>query len=198
VEAIYQSYSPDQVRFFSLDFWGGTDAQCDLYQSVSGTSFPVLLDAASVGAPDQYNCSYHYCFIIDHNGLVQYRGLINPPALELVMAEAVSRLPSGVGVGDVPAPAASLGAAYPNPFNPQTRIPYEIAPAQAGSPLQLDVLNVRGQVLRTLVSGSAVAGAHEAVFDGRDARGDRLASGIYLVRLRSGQIEQTRMVTLVK
>ncbi len=159
----------------------------------------MLLDAHPLGAPDQYNCSYHYCFVIDHEGIVQYRGSVNLPVLEVVLAEAVSRLPVGVGVDDqVPGAAARLQPAYPNPFNPQTTIAFEVAEAGAGQPLRLEVLDLRGRVIRTLVSGAREAGRHEVVFDGRDQRGQRLASGVYLARLRVADSEQSQILTLVK
>lgn len=198
MEALRQSYPESQVRFFALDFWNGSDAQADLFQNVSGIGFPVLLNASGIGAPDMYNCSYHYCFVIDGDGLVQYRGLINIPAIEIVMQQAVDRLPTGVGVGDTPGAVANLEAAYPNPFNPQTTIPFEIAPEGAGLPLSLEVLDVRGRVVRTLVAGAREAGRHQVVFDGRNERGDRLPSGVYLTRLRVGNEEQTRLLSLIK
>ena len=187
------------MRFFALDFWQGSDANADLYQDLAEITFPVLLNADPLGAPDQYNCSYHYVFIVDHNGLVQYRGSVNMPVLEAVMAEAVSRLPVGVGVEDqLPAAAARLQPPYPNPFNPQTTIAFEVAPEGAGQPLRLEVLDLRGRVVRTLATGSRGEGRHEVVFDGRDQRGERLASGVYLARLRVAGSEQTQFLTMVK
>jgi hypothetical protein len=186
------------VRFLGADFWDGDQDQVDLYQELAEIGFPVLMNADGLGAPDQYNCGYHYVFVIDHNGIVQYRGGANMPAIELVMQEAVSRLPSGVGVGDDVPAAASLEAAYPNPFNPQTTIPVQVGPAASGRALQLEILDVRGRVVRTLLAGPRAAGRHEIVFDGRNQRGERLPSGVYLARLRAGGSEQTRLLTLVK
>lgn len=196
MEALYQQFQPD-VRFLACDFWNGSDAQCDLYQDVAEISFPVLLNASGLGAHGMYNCSYHYVFVIDGNGIVAYRGTTNPAILEIVLQDAVDRL-HGVPVEDVPDAATALGANYPNPFNPVTTIPFEIAPAQDGATVRLEVLDLRGRVVRTLVTGSHEAGPHQAVFDGLDTTGRSLPSGSYLARLRVGATETSRMMTLVK
>ena len=96
------------------------------------------------------------------------------------------------------AAAAGLDPAYPNPFNPRTTIAFEVAEAGAGQPLRLEVLDLRGRVIRTLASGAREAGRHEVVFDGRDQRGQRLASGVYLARLRVAGDEQSQILTLIK
>jgi hypothetical protein len=185
------------VRFFACDFWDGTDAQCDLFQDVAGISFPVLLDADGLGAPDMYNCSYHYVIIVDGNGIVQYRGSTNLAVIEAVLEAAVDNL-VGVAVGDVPGAASLLGANYPNPFNPSTRIPFEVPAARDGQPVRLEVLDQRGRQVRTLVAGSLPAGRHEAVFDGRDRAGNAVPSGGYLARLRLGDAVESRIMSLVK
>ena len=61
-----------------------------------------------------------------------------------------------------------LGANYPNPFNPETIIPYELA---ATSPVKLEVFNTLGQRMATLVDGEQGAGAYQAQWDGTAAAG---------------------------
>lgn len=100
MEALRQQFDPAKVRFFACDFWQGSAAQCDLYQTLSGISFPVLMDAHVLGAPNQYNCSYHYVFVIDGDGLVQYRGTVNIAALQIVLAAAIERLDDSTPIDD--------------------------------------------------------------------------------------------------
>ena len=90
----------------------------------------------------------------------------------------------------------ALHAAWPNPFNPSTRIYYEVA---APSPVRLTVFDIRGRVVRILVDEPGhSAGAGSATWDGRDQFGVRVASGIYFYRLTAGSFEETRKVVLVK
>jgi hypothetical protein len=79
---------------------------------------------------------------------------------------------------------------YPNPFNPQTTISYSLPRSEQ---VRLQVFNVRGQLVRTLVDGIQPAGQHEVLFDGT-----RLSSGTYFYRLTSGSETVTRQMMLVK
>ena len=93
-------------------------------------------------------------------------------------------------------PASStLGEAYPNPFNAEVRIPYSLA---GQGPVELSVLSLGGQRLRALVTGPRPVGRHEAVWDGRDDAGRRVASGTYLVRLRTGGSTSAGRLALIR
>jgi hypothetical protein len=95
---------------------------------------------------------------------------------------------------DVPAITRLVGAA-PNPCNPRAVIRYELA---AAADCRLDVHDLQGHLVRHLADGPRAAGRHEAVFDGRDDAGRALPSGVYLVRLRAGDVRELRKLTLVR
>ena len=94
-------------------------------------------------------------------------------------------------------PAAnSLGAGYPNPFNPATTIAFSLAEPEA---VDLAVYDLTGRLVRVLLAGeSMTAGEHAAVWTGRDDRGRDLAAGVYLVRLKAGDFSAVRRLTLIK
>ena len=83
----------------------------------------------------------------------------------------------------------------PNPFNPHTMIRYEL-PRQMS--VQLAVYDLRGGMVKVLESGVVGQGIHETPWNGRDANGRPVASGIYVVRLQAEGILQTTKVTLVR
>jgi hypothetical protein len=84
--------------------------------------------------------------------------------------------------------------AHPNPFNPQTTITYSV-PESGVARLQL--YDVQGRHIRTLVDRWMTAGHHAATWDGRDGRGRNVASGVYFVRFESsGHILTSRVVML--
>ena len=84
----------------------------------------------------------------------------------------------------------ALAQNYPNPFNPETVIEYSLA--QAGQ-VKLEVFNVLGQKVSTLVEGSKPAGNHQVEFDA-----SIYPSGIFFYRLTQGENSQTKKMVLVK
>ncbi len=80
---------------------------------------------------------------------------------------------------NVPAKYA-LSQNFPNPFNPQTMIQYQLPEANH---ITLKIYNLFGQEVRTLVAGQRKAGYHTEIWDGRDDFGRRVASGMYFYRL---------------
>ena len=88
----------------------------------------------------------------------------------------------------------ALGQNYPNPFNPSTIIPYQLP---ASDHVRLDVFNVLGQRLATLVDAERSAGMHTAQWDGTDASGRAVGAGVYIYRLSSGRMMESRRMVLV-
>ena len=84
---------------------------------------------------------------------------------------------------------------YPNPFNPSTQIDYQLP--EAGQ-VSLTIYNALGQQVRTLVRREVQAGFHQVAWDGEDAFGRRVASGIYFVRMEAPGFRQVRKMMLIK
>ncbi len=86
---------------------------------------------------------------------------------------------------------------YPNPFNPETTIRYMLPASADGMPyVKLQIYNIRGQRVRTLVQEFQRAGEHSVVWDGRDDAGQTVASGIYLYRLSVAGFSQVKQMVL--
>ena len=104
------------------------------------------------------------------------------------------------GVSDVPDDvelpvATSLAGVFPNPFNPQTTITFELASAAM---VELELFDVKGALVRRLVRESMPAGHHSAVWNGKDDDGARVASGVYLARFTAGGYREVQKVVMVK
>ena len=114
-----------------------------------------------------------------------------------------------VVLGDVTVPTAveetadsslpqefALEAAYPNPFNASVQIPFAVW--QSNTPVELIVHDVLGRTIRTLTSGTVAAGRHVLHWDGRNAAGEPVGNGAYLVQLRAGSQQAVGKVMLIK
>ena len=88
----------------------------------------------------------------------------------------------------------ALGQNYPNPFNPSTIIPYELAEA---AQVRLEIFNLLGQRLATLVDGTRPAGSHTAMWDATDAAGRAVGAGVYIYRMSSEGRSMSRRMVLV-
>ena len=88
-----------------------------------------------------------------------------------------------------------LAENYPNPFNPETTISYDIAKAGA---VRLSVYALTGQQIRTLVDGERSAGSYSVVWDGTDDAGRDVASGVYLCRMIVADYSAVRKMLLVR
>ena len=103
---------------------------------------------------------------------------------------AVNDLGEGPCVGE-PAPASKpaladgppgLAPNAPNPFNATTLIPYRL---DTDGPVRLEIYNLLGQSIRTLVDEAQTAGSYRVRWDARDAAGRRVSTGVYFLRLHS-------------
>ena len=85
---------------------------------------------------------------------------------------------------------------FPNPFNPETTIKYNLA---EGANVQLRIYNVVGQVVRTLVAEQQGAGRYTVRWNGTDDRGVSVSSGIYFYQIAAGnQFRDVRKLMLLK
>lgn len=101
------------------------------------------------------------------------------------------------GVSDVPGAASphDLHAAVPNPFNPSTRISFNLA--EAGH-ARLSIYDAAGRLVAILVDEHLGAGLHQAMWDGRDSAGRSAAAGVYMYRMEIGTYAQSRGMVLIK
>ena len=99
-----------------------------------------------------------------------------------------------VAVVEVPETYA-LHPNVPNPFNPETAIRYDV-PSE--SRVRLAVYNLMGQTVRVLVDERHVVGRHAVVWDGKDAFGREVASGVYLYRMEAGGYRSVQKMVLVR
>jgi hypothetical protein len=103
-----------------------------------------------------------------------------------------------VGSVGTPTPARPLvdvGLVRPNPFNPETLVPITLS---SRAYVEADVLDARGQLVRTLLSAQLDPGVRVLRWDGRDVHSTSVASGVYLLRVRAQDQTVVRKMAIVR
>ncbi|MBN1481000.1 T9SS C-terminal target domain-containing protein [candidate division KSB1 bacterium] len=102
--------------------------------------------------------------------------------------------PVGVQVSGVPE-QYGLQDAYPNPFNPTTKIHYQLP---AAGHVSLEIYNMMGQKVKTLLAGAQNAGTHVINWDGTNDSGELVSAGTYVYRIKAGEFEASKTITFLK
>jgi hypothetical protein len=84
---------------------------------------------------------------------------------------------------------------YPNPFNPITTISYDLP---EDGLIELSVYNMRGEKVATLLSSRQEAGSYTLNWDGRDQQSETISSGIYFLKIESGNYSKTNKMVFVR
>ncbi len=96
----------------------------------------------------------------------------------------------------------SLGQNFPNPFNPTTTIPFRVKSLEwgVGGPVHttLVIYNVLGQRTRSLVDENLNSGTYQVIWDAKNDRGEKVPSGVYFYRLKSGDVSEARKMVLLR
>ncbi len=89
----------------------------------------------------------------------------------------------------------TLNRNYPNPFNPETTIEFTLA--ESGT-VEIDIFNIRGQLVRKLLDEPIDKGKHQIIWDGRDHSKRRVSSGIYFYRMKAGDYTSANKMIMMK
>jgi predicted lipoprotein with Yx(FWY)xxD motif len=165
------------------------------------SAYVIHRGTASDFAPDEGNLIYSECELIYFDGDWRwdsgYWYKVGAVDVHGNVSEYVLLGPEEV-TGDEPIvpPAASyLLQNFPNPFNPVTRIRFGLMePAR----VSLRIYDTSGRLVRTLVDGHRDMGHHAEEWDGRDAGGRAVASGVYFYKLEAGAFEETKKMILLR
>ncbi len=161
-----------------------------------GTAYPIsdLIEAQNQTSTTQYSYIdeevtpgtwYYWLQHLDYNGD------------DVVYGPVTYTLSDPSGGPEAPGLDAvtALLPAYPNPFNPVVYLPYVL---ENQMPVSLQIVNLRGQVVKSYELGNQESGLHTLAWDGTDQNGRRQATGVYLVRLKAGDKLFQRKTVMVK
>lgn len=163
-------YSRDRAYDLSVE-----PAFIDIPHTASTLTLTFRLGAVSGGAAQNWQGGTDESWAIDN--------------LKVTLGNSASASPT-------PVAAAMLRGNAPNPFNPSTRIRYELP--MDGAPVRLTIHDLGGRLVRTLVDEVQDAGGHVVPWDGRGDGGQPVSGGVYVYRLSAGASSESRKMVLLK
>ena len=178
----------DYTRWRTVD--GMTEDPAGRLWIVEGNYFGVLEGTSWFGFP-------YGEFRARGTPVIDSRGDLWIPSFDGLYRWHQPDLPTAIESSATPSEPRSfrLEQNYPNPFNQTTHIGFTL---QQPSSVSLQVFNTHGQLVATLVEGTWPAGTYQAAWDGRDAQGQAVSSGAYIVRLDAAGQQATRKMLLVQ
>ncbi len=111
-----------------------------------------------------------------------------------IKAITVSQNPSSSEI--IISPITKLHQNYPNPFNPETTISFNVT--QTSSFVTLEIYNLKGQKVKTLVNETLESGNHTVIWNGTDDNNKLVSSGIYFYKMKTDNHEETKKMILMK
>ncbi|MBC8323377.1 MAG: T9SS type A sorting domain-containing protein [Candidatus Marinimicrobia bacterium] len=173
---------PDSIHYWSS--WGASTIEEDVFLQSAAASYEQIRNLAIVHEFAEYPYQ-----------IVAFMYTPTVGATDLTVAKWIFflfRNPEVISVNDeTPLPNNfKLYQPYPNPFNPTTAIRFSVAP---NSKTSLQIFDITGRLVDELVSGKLVSGEHEVLWNAGNN-----PSGVYFVRLESGEFVETQKILLIK
>lgn len=152
----------------------------------------VSTDSADIaGNPSYLKAVYDYLYVVNDGSY----GVHNAKYTFAILTRALGIM-TGVEVVPNKVPKQfALEQNYPNPFNPSTTIDFSVP--KSGN-VNVTIYNSLGQVVRTLVNNHFTPGMYKVTWDGRNASGATVSSGVYFYKFTSQSFSQTRKMLMMK
>ncbi|MFA7030214.1 MAG: choice-of-anchor J domain-containing protein, partial [Candidatus Cloacimonadaceae bacterium] len=190
-------HRPTQITFWARSYV--TDYGMERFKvgvSTTGTNpsnFTIISGPNYIEAPAVWT---EYTYAIDgqpENAYIGIQCVSNDAFIFLLDDVTVEATP--LEDPTVPVLATELQGNYPNPFNPETTIRYSV---KETVPVTIEVYNLKGQLVRTLVNEVKTAGNYSVVWNGRDSHNQPVSSGVYFYKMNAGKYSNTKKMIMMK
>ncbi|RMG70876.1 MAG: PKD domain-containing protein, partial [Chloroflexi bacterium] len=182
----------------SVDILGSADLDWYLYHESNTGSYVARGYTTSDPEAGSYNATQtgrYYVRVDGYNGATSGYVLTITGGNVLRLGNAVEKEEDS-GIDEIAVPQHNaLSQNFPNPFNPRTSIRFDIA---TDTHVMLNIYNVSGQLVQTLVDEYRAAGTYTVQWDGTSMNGQQVATGTYIYTLVAGDDVQTKTMTLLK
>ncbi|AFN74471.1 hypothetical protein MROS_1234 [Melioribacter roseus P3M-2] len=187
--AIYNSFLKKALIIGGYNESEPALSKVEAVEFLSGGSI-LISQFASLRIPRRYPMAVNYY------GTILVFGGIDPQGNIVPQIEKLVNSPTTLNQDDDVLPYQNtLHQNYPNPFNPETKITFELAKS---SYISLDIYSPTGELLINLKKGELNAGRHNLIWSGVDRYGNKVGSGIYLLRLAGEDFQLSRKIVLMK
>ncbi len=203
---LYRNDLPRENNYLAIELQGtignrdGIGAKIVLTTPDAGVQYYETRSGSSLGGGDDLAA----CFGLGENTSASEITITWPSGVVQTLTDVSANQRLKVVESDVTSVAQTPGSSpvdfallpnYPNPFNPATTISFRL---KAPSPVQIEIYNLSGQRVTTLLARQASAGTHEVFWNARDAYGNAVSSGVYLVRMQAGSNHQSRKILYIR
>jgi len=164
-----------------------------LPQDATGAVIGAAKDSTKIyNRPDLVQGIWNYNLIIEDRS----NGIHNPAYTIALLQASLAAISTSVEKTDANIPGSfALGQNYPNPFNPTTRISFSLPQR---SNVRLEVYDMLGKQVATLLNESREAGNWNADWNGLDRNGKHVSSGVYFYRLEAGSFSSVKKMVMLK
>lgn len=186
LDYLYSCEDEELTLFWDFDDVDNPDFDhFNIYMSINGNNFMAIgcSQETVYTRPLVPVIEFYYCVDAEYINGNSYQSNI----VQVVFTESDDTV--------VPVNSACLYPNYPNPFNPQTTISYQIA---EDGPVSLAIYNTLGQKVRQLVDAQQSAGRYYVAWDGRDEQGNSVSTGLYMYKMHSPGYKQIKKMILSK
>lgn len=153
--------------------------------------YNVYLDGEEVGTTEEEIWTYEEL----ENGVEYEAGVSAVYEVGESDVATITFVYTGTDADETIVTITELRGNHPNPFNPDTNISFSI---KDQSNVTIEVFNIKGEKIRTLIDKELPAGHHSVVWDGRNQHNREVSSGVYFYRMRAGKYASTRKMILMK
>ncbi len=160
--------------------------------SLTGDVITMMKDSLKVkGNQKMVADIWNYWFVKEDRSI----GVHNPKYAIALLQKALGITFTGIkSIGPAPSTFA-LSQNYPNPFNPTTNIEFAIPHNET---VKLEVYDILGRLVTTLANSDMPAGTYKVIWNGKDSKGQSVASGLYLYRLQAGSFTSVKKMLMLK
>ncbi len=190
------NYGNDTLNGNIVTYDGFTLQGTDQVRNNKGSKESTVRETYTFSIVEQSNQLFTLVFSPDHEGT--YSGEIVITSNDPFLTETVitiSAIGGGNSVPDVPEFVTELSGNYPNPFNPETHVAFSLA---EDSDVSIEIYNIKGQKVKTLVNEKLDKGEYNLVWAGKDDHDKQVGSGVYFYKMKAGRYTATKKMILLK